>query len=63
MTVVYFAFIIIIIFLHFCVYINKMGKIVRERQSIFYNERIEALNKKFLNSFFECQVGKKIFVN
>lgn len=34
----------------------KMRRRVRERQSFFYNERMEALNTKFLNSFFECKV-------
>jgi hypothetical protein len=29
-----------------------MGRIVRERQSIFYNDRIEELNRKLLRELF-----------
>ena len=29
-----------------------MGRIVRERQSVFYNERIEELNRKLLRELF-----------
>lgn len=46
-------------FLCFCSFvIVVMGRIfVRERQSVFYNLRIEELNKRFIKEFFVTGFG------